>query len=106
MTNLRCGVRTCINNEDLQCCLPKIDVAGKNATNCGETCCMSFGERKMFGKNSVNAFDAEPATDIGCDAVSCTYNNRGECEAVTVSIAGRKATKCYDTECDSFRLRR
>ena len=62
--------------------------------------------KKDVRQNSINAFDAEPATDIGCDAEGCAYNNRGECEAVTVSITGRKATKCYDTECDSFRLRR
>ncbi|MBR4439897.1 MAG: DUF1540 domain-containing protein [Clostridia bacterium] len=106
MNNLRCGVKTCVNNSDYCCCLPKIDVAGKTARNCGETCCVSFGERRMHGRNSVNSFDAELATDVGCDAINCVHNENGGCTAVTVNIAGRKAMKCYDTECDSFRMRR
>lgn len=106
MTNLRCGVKTCVNNYNYCCCLPKIDVAGKTACNCGDTCCASFGEKGMYGKNSLNSAEAGEATEIGCDAVNCIHNNCNSCTASTISVAGRKAAKCFDTECDTFRMRR
>lgn len=105
MTNLRCGVKTCANNFSYKCCLPRVDITGKTASDCGSTCCSSFGEKGMYGKNSMSAYEAEAATEIGCDAVNCVHNSNNVCTAGTVAIAGRKATKCYDTECDTFRMK-
>ena len=106
MTNLRCGVKSCTNNYNYKCCLPRIDVTGKTACDCGGTCCSSFGEKGMYGKNAMSAYEAEAATEIGCDVVNCVYNDHNVCSANTVGIAGRKAVKCYDTDCDTFRMRK
>ena len=49
MTGLKCNVTSCANNEQYQCCLPDIQVAGLDAKECCETCCASF-ENKSAAK--------------------------------------------------------
>lgn len=106
MTNLRCGVKTCSNNYGYKCCLPRVDVTGKTACDCGGTSCSSFGEKGMYGKNAMSAYETQSATEIRCDVVNCVHNEKNICTACAVSIAGRKASKCFDTECDTFRMRK
>ena len=45
MTGLKCNVTSCANNEQYQCCLPDIQVAGLDAKECCETCCASFEDK-------------------------------------------------------------
>ena len=50
MTGLKCNVTSCANNEQYQCCLPDIQVAGLDAKECCETCCASFLKNKSAAK--------------------------------------------------------
>lgn len=101
MPNLKCEVRNCSYNEEYYCCLSRINVGHKNATNAIETCCESFVESEYVASNC--SMGPEEVVDIQCDAVECVFNCSKLCTAVDVEVGGA-STACHsdDTQCNTF----
>ena len=71
MTGLKCNVTSCANNEQYQCCLPDIQVAGLDAKERCETCCASF-ENKSAAKNNAIRHDVpNHALQVNCNVFTC-----------------------------------
>lgn len=102
MTNLDCSVKSCTYNKMNSCCKGEIQVEGRDAQDTEETCCGSFQE-KQGDSYSNEAEHPCKSTDVGCDAVTCIYNEDYKCDADSIGIAGADADCCTDTECASFR---
>ena len=103
MSNLRCNVKNCINNEQNMCCRPVIKVDGDCAQKSCDTFCHSFNHRINSIQNSISGTSrAEEKTDIKCSASQCTYNTDSCCTAESVEVGGNGACRCNDTECKTF----
>ena len=102
MPELKCTVQTCRHNKNFLCDLDKIQVGGSNAKRAGETCCDSFQERHGDTYSNV-AGEADPATDIHCEAKECKYNEQCKCHAGKISVEGSNACRCESTDCATFK---
>lgn len=100
MNTLNCSVANCAHNNDNCCCLGHIDVDGEQATKERETCCSSFDQQNGSMTNSVNT--PNPELHIHCKAEECVYNNKCECNAEHVGIAGDGAQQSEGTTCSTF----
>ena len=93
MTGLKCNVTSCANNEQYQCCLPDIQVAGLDAKECCETCCASF-ENKSAAKNNAIRHDVpNHALQVNCNVFTCVHYSDGLCEADSICVDRIKKQK-------------
>ena len=101
MTNLSCNACSCVHNDDNCCCLSGIDVKGRNACECSETCCGSYSYKEDSAKN--NTASPKLNLQIKCAARNCVYNNNEACQADHVDISGITAVNAGDTVCSTFK---
>ena len=99
MTNLYCSVDSCASNQDGCCCLSHIQVGGRRAHSCADTCCDSYTERGPKFTNSVGRDQPAVATEIACEACNCDYNKNEACCAREINV---KDCMC-GTECATFK---
>lgn len=106
MAVLNCGATNCTYNQDNQCCKGEISIGGRNAYDCGDTCCESFAERRE-GHDAFTSATVYPSKviSIDCDAVKCIYNSDYKCGADHVEISGCGADGCRETSCATFQER-
>ena len=103
MTNLKCSVKSCANNESNCCCRPDIKVDGKNACKCSETCCsdyvkQSVTDRMFSATNSTGYNTPSQYLSVACDAKNCVFNDAHRCSADTITVKNGSD----GTECSSF----
>ncbi len=104
MTALKCDVIHCASNRDNCCCRPEIQVDGKHAQDCCETCCASFSAiRNEAPRNDAADYSCPNCrVPIGCTAENCRHNRDGHCSASEVHMRSREATTEAQTECATF----
>ena len=103
MSYLRCNARNCSNNQNDLCIREGIQVDGATADTKNDTCCSSFTQRGENYSNVVSRnSQAQPETDIQCDAVNCSYNKECRCFAPSVDISGSGASTSRETQCSTF----
>lgn len=102
MTTLGCNVSTCCHNKDDCCCLSTIDVKGRSACKCDDTCCGSYYEAGKEGARN-SAQTPNITLDISCDACNCIYNEDKVCHADHIDISGICATDAGETVCATFK---
>lgn len=101
MPELVCSAQSCVYNNAMYCSRGDIEVGGRNATVCQDTCCESFKERQ--GTSASNSMGTPSAnTDIRCEAEHCQYNQNCCCSADHVDVSGAAACRCEETECTTF----
>ena len=101
MPELVCSAQSCVYNNAMYCSRGDIEVGGRNATVCQDTCCESFKERQ--GTSASNSMGTPSAnTDIRCEAEHCQYNQNCCCSAGHVDVSGAAACRCEETECMTF----
>lgn len=104
MTELKCGVTSCLHNADKCCCKQAIIVDGKDAREACDTCCGSFDENQ--GGVFQNVFKTpESRLEIDCEALKCVYNENRHCTAEHIDISGDGASNAEHTECATFRAK-
>ncbi|MEF9917288.1 MAG: DUF1540 domain-containing protein [Lachnospiraceae bacterium] len=103
MPELKCTVKTCAHNQQMNCDLDQIKVEGDAAKNPSGTLCASFEQSKgdRGYSNSVGSMSACSCVD--CKAIGCTYNEACKCQAGTISVEGSNAGTAGQTECASFK---
>ncbi len=108
MPLLQCIATNCTNNQNQCCCLPKILVDGRDATNATSTCCSNFVAMGCSPTNSMAPNFVTPNQNVAVDCVAndCTYNKNQYCYASTVSIAGCGASDCNETSCKTFKTKK
>lgn len=100
MPSLTCSVQNCTHNKNNCCCISNIKVNGAKAKKADNTCCESF----MIHRHGVNLNETTCAClSIDCAVKNCAYNKECVCHADRVDICGNEATKCMDTECNTFK---
>lgn len=102
MTQLNCGVNSCIHNQDKMCCKGDITIGGKHACCTSDTCCDSFCEKKDHAYVSAIEHPSK-IVSIDCEATKCMYNSNYKCHAEHVAIKGFGAKKREGTLCETFR---
>ena len=102
MPLLNCTVKSCLYNKDEYCAKGDILVDGRTAKMSEGTSCKSFVERKENASNSCGCGSATPHIQVECKACECTFNKEERSDAEEITITGRNACKCSDTECGSF----
>ncbi len=104
MAELKCGVESCVYNEEQLCSKGDIMVGGKHACSCNDTCCESF-VCKRPGADAYTSALSHPSMviSIDCEAVKCIYNSNYKCVAEHVDIRGPKACECKETVCATFK---
>lgn len=105
MPLLNCTVKNCLYNKDEYCAKGDILVDGRTAKKSEGTSCKSFVERRESVSNSCGCGSATPHIQVECKACECTFNKEERCDAEEITIAGRNACKCSDTECGSFSVK-
>lgn len=102
MTNLRCEVSNCANNDEHLCCRHNISVKGPSAESPDATCCDSFCECGRHGEKNAVHGEAIPETEIACNAVDCVHNKCEKCAASSIEVKGIGANQPEGTLCGSF----
>lgn len=103
MTELKCGVENCVYNCQQLCSKGDINVGGRNACCCDDTCCESFaGKREGLDAFTSSISHPSSMTNIDCEAVQCRYNKNYKCDAKHVDIKGCGAEGCRETSCATF----
>ncbi|MBS5736590.1 MAG: DUF1540 domain-containing protein [Clostridiales bacterium] len=100
MPDLSCDALNCAHNKNRRCSINSIIVGGRYAKNSVGTCCENFTEQ-----TTPETLTSRELTDlsIDCQAKNCRYNSDCNCYANSVSIGGRDACECRETECSTFR---
>ena len=102
MPALNCSVRDCAYNSENKCCYGRIQVEGGDVRDSGDTCCGSYADKGGCGcQNAVPSLD----TPVGCNVVSCRFNENMDCSAHHISIEGDNCRCKTDTCCASFEAR-
>ncbi len=97
MENLKCNVRNCTFNHNMNCNAGAINIKGADALTTSETTCSSYVDRSANAfTNSVSNIKTTP-NNISCEAYHCTYNKNMNCSASNVSIDVNKAS------CETFK---
>lgn len=117
MEKLSCSARCCINNINGLCSAKAIHIRGVEAYSSSGTFCNTYEFNKFSNTVSnitnVNFFGAitQPFTnnimmspEIACDAVKCTHNNRGFCDAKDVYINGEYSKNVNEITCQTFNI--
>ena len=102
MTELKCNVIHCASNRDNCCCRPEIQVDGKHAQDCCETCCASFTKIQDGATNTMDYSRPNQTMPIRCAAENCKYNEQGKCDAKAICMGGTEARCQSQTECTTF----
>lgn len=105
MTELKCNVTQCANNQSSLCALNAIKVDGQMAATKDETLCASFASQSSAPTNAVSPGSASVETEIRCDASDCTYNDGRLCSASYIYVQGSGAKGANSTRCDTFKPR-
>ncbi|MCH4239321.1 MAG: DUF1540 domain-containing protein [Oscillospiraceae bacterium] len=107
MTKLGCSISNCINNSENSCCRPDIEVGGKAACDCDQTCCSDFQKRSSgSAENSCGCSTPNQRLQIHCQADNCTYNESGCCNAENIEVGGCSDASCKtETKCKTFKMK-
>ena len=97
MTGLKCNVTSCANNEQYQCCLPDIQVAGLDAKECCETCCASFENKSVAKNNAIRHDVPNHALQVNCNVFTCVH--------YSVDSENQETKDKHQTLCETFRKR-
>lgn len=102
---LECSAEECIYNKRQCCCKGEILVEGARAEESRDTCCGSFSAKKDNSFRNVCECNNTPSRmiEIGCEAVTCTYNKEKKCFADAIGIAGAGASEARQTQCATFK---
>ena len=103
MTILNCSATKCIYNDNKLWSRGDIEITGDNAHRADETSCGSFRDRTTAAmQNSGAEHCGCEKINIDCKAQECTYNNKCNCTASSINVAGCSTDGCNETKCSTF----
>ena len=100
MPKVYCSASTCVHNTDNCCCLFNVDIDGRGAKKAFDTECASFYER--HDNQNCSCESSCGCSQISCEATKCVHNEDKSCIASQIDVSGVGASKCSQTECDTF----
>ena len=98
MPGICCNVQSCAHNRSGRCCIDHVNVLGNHATDCAYTCCASYIDKA----SGIKAENSCCRTNVDCSAENCIHNYKGDCAAERITVSGKYAHQCDDTQCSSF----
>jgi len=90
VTNLRCDVMNCANNQNDCCCRPEIQVSGTKGSD--SIFCASFVDATNGARNSIGCCLPNTSIDVTCDAEECAFNSNLKCRNQDIRISTRRNT--------------
>ncbi|MDP4090449.1 MAG: DUF1540 domain-containing protein [Bacillota bacterium] len=115
---LSCSAVNCVHNMSGLCSANRILVNGMSAHSSSGTQCETFAEKGL--KNAITHFTninisgeirqlmdrdgIHMYPEVGCNAVSCRYNDDRKCQADGLMIMGAHAETSDGTYCETFVL--
>lgn len=111
MSKINCEALACAYNEGSQCQKKTVAVEGVFSRSKLGTFCQSFrnpADAKSFKEELAYDYlddSMKEATQIGCTANYCAYNENNHCQKKSIEIGNEDAKYRSQTQCDSFKLR-
>lgn len=103
MACVNCNVNTCSYNENCSCHAPNIQVGGKGACDCGDTCCGTYMNQAAYSNVAQYTNNRSDNQIILCRVDTCTHYSDERCTLSTIQIGSPEKADTYsETECDSF----
>ena len=75
MNKINCSVNNCSNNNSGTCYANRVNVGGKGAQKCCDTCCGSFLDKDNYSTLTNNTNSKGACDCLVCEATTCYYND-------------------------------
>lgn len=103
MACVKCNVENCSYNENCSCHAPSIQVGGKGACQCGETCCGTYMNQSAYSNIAQFTNNRSDVQNIMCRVDTCVHYDNEHCTLNTIQVGSSEPVDTYsETECDSF----
>lgn len=103
MHTISCSVETCSYNKDHECNARVIQVGGKGAQECSQTCCGTYLNCGVYSNLAQYTEARETVEEILCRVDTCVHYNQDHCKLESIQVgAGERVDIYTETECQSF----
>ena len=103
MAKISCNVSNCSHYEDGVCYSNRVNIGGKGASTCDDTCCGSFLDKAHYTTLTNNTNGSGSCDCLVCEVETCGYNTNKTCEAPSISVQGNNVHLYSETFCDTFK---
>ncbi|MBQ1274267.1 MAG: DUF1540 domain-containing protein [Cellulosilyticum sp.] len=103
MPSISCSVVSCSYNKDHSCNAHVIQVGGKGACECSQTCCGTYLDCANYSDLAQYTDNRETVEAILCRVDTCAYYGNDRCMLDSIQIGATERVNVYtETECQSF----
>lgn len=103
MHNIQCSVVSCSYNKDQSCNAHTIQIGGKGAQVCNETCCGTYLNCANYSNLAQYTDNRATVEAILCRVDTCKYYGNEHCKLDSIQVGCSERVDVYtETECDSF----
>lgn len=103
MHNIQCSVVNCSYNRNSECNAHTIQVGGKGAEECKETCCGTFLNSASYSNLAQYTDGRETVEAIMCRVDTCRHYENEHCRLDSIKVGCLERADVYtETECESF----
>lgn len=103
MPKISCGVVSCSYNQSQECNANVIQIGGKGANECQQTCCGTFLNSDSYSNLAQYTSNRGGVEKILCRVDTCVYNGDNQCTLSEINVGSAERVDVYsETECQSF----
>ena len=103
MPNISCSVESCSYNKNHECNARVIQVGGKGAEECKQTCCGTYLNCANYSNLAQYTDNRETVEAILCRVDTCVHYGDDHCMLDSIEVGCSERVDVYtETECDSF----
>ena len=103
MPSISCSVVSCSYNQGQRCNANVIQVGGKGAQTCQQTCCGTYLDSANYSNLAQYTNNRETVEAILCRADTCVYYENEHCKLDSIQVGCSERVNIYtETECQSF----
>lgn len=103
MPKISCSVESCSYNGEHQCNAHVIQVGGKGAQSCQNTCCGTYMNRAGYSNLAQYTSNRGEVEEILCRVDTCAYYGDNHCTLSGINMGSSEKVDIYtETQCESF----
>ena len=103
MPKINCGVQSCSYNQNNDCNAGIIQVGGKGAQACEQTCCGTYLNSASYSNLAQYTCNRGDVKEILCRVDTCVHYQNEQCKLERINVGCLEGVDVYtETECQSF----
>lgn len=106
MPSICCNVESCSYNKNRECNAHVIQIGGKGAKECEQTCCGTYLNCASYSNLAEYTQNRETVETILCRVDTCKYYGNDRCMLDRIQVGSSEKVDVYtETVCQSFEVK-